>query len=111
MKADNNAVIPNRLMDNYLDSLVNQFFKILPLRENEETSLISYMSSLQRELIGCRSLLQGTDYDAGIARLIFTLQFMMENECSIPVIKSEVFKSISLCKKIKNQYINNQKGV
>lgn len=110
MRIPDEIDLPDELIDNYFSSLINQLFKILPLKENGEPSLINYMSSLQRELIGCKSLLRNTNYDANIARLIFTLQFMIDNDCSISTTKTEIFKSISLCKKIKNRYFEVKKG-
>lgn len=111
MRITDDTKLPDELISNYFSSLINQLFKILPLKENGEPSLPSYMLSLQRELIGCKSLLSGTNYDANIARLIFTLQFMIDNDCSVATTKTEIFKSISLCKKIKTQYFETQKGV
>ena len=37
------------ILNNYLRNLVNLFFKILPIRESEEPSLVAYMTSLQAE--------------------------------------------------------------
>jgi predicted transcriptional regulator len=50
--------LTGELLRNYFRNLVNQFFKILPMRENGEDSLCVYMTSLQAELIGCKSLYQ-----------------------------------------------------
>ena len=49
--------IPSVMLSNYLNNLVNQFFKILPIRESEEPSLKEYMCSLQLELLGCSELI------------------------------------------------------
>jgi hypothetical protein len=38
--------INSELLSNYFASLVNAFFKILPMRENGEVSLPTYMHSL-----------------------------------------------------------------
>ena len=49
--------VRNNLVKNYFHDLVNRFFKILPMRENGEESLTTYMRSLRVELIGGKGLL------------------------------------------------------
>ena len=41
------------MLNNYFRTLVNLFFKILPIKESGESSLEVYMRSLQAELLGC----------------------------------------------------------
>lgn len=53
--------IHSEVLKNYLDTLVNNFFKILPIKENEEATLDEYMKSLQLELVGCNSLFENYD--------------------------------------------------
>ena len=98
--------IPNELLINYLDTLVNQFFKILPIKESGEPSLKEFMRSLQVELIGCAALIDALSNDAMLLSLISILQYMIDNDCDTPVVKREVFKAISICKKLKKKYCN-----
>ena len=98
--------IPAIMLDNYLTTLINQFFKILPIRENNEPSLTDFMKSLQRELLGFGALMEEIEYDAIFISLVSILQFLIENECSVSVVKQDVFKAISLCKKLKSKYCN-----
>ena len=49
--------VRNNLVKNYFHDLVNRFYKILPMRENGEESLTTYMCSLRVELIGGNGLL------------------------------------------------------
>lgn len=96
--------IHNEVLKNYLDTLVNNFFKILPIKENEEPTLNDYMKSLQLELIGCNSLFENTSYDSSLLSLISILQYLIEHDCDVVIVKREVFKAISICKKLKRKY-------
>lgn len=100
-----NKIYKNKkVLKNYFDTLINNFFKILPIKENEENTLIEYMKSLRSELIGCDSLLRGTRYDSAMLSLISILQYLIENDCDVATVKREVFKAISICKKLKTKY-------
>lgn len=46
------------MLNNYFRTLVNLFFKILPIKESGESSLEVYMRSLQAELLGCKELIE-----------------------------------------------------
>lgn len=109
MRTITDKKIPNEMFENYLIALVDQFFKILPLKESGEPSLSEYMRSLQLELIGCRQLIVALQHDAMYMRLLCILQFMLDNDCDVPVVKREVFKAISTCKKLQEKYFG--KGV
>lgn len=89
----------------YLRNLVNLFFKILPLRESEQKTLVSYMQSLQIELLGCEALLHDERSSAGLVSLVSILQYLLDNqESNVAVYKREVFKAIGLCNKLARRY-------
>ena len=97
--------ISGELIYNYFSSLVNCFFKILPIRESEEKSLVVYLESLKMELLGCGSLIKAINYDAGFLSLLAILQhFIDDPECPVPKVKREVFKAISICNRLRTQY-------
>ena len=96
--------IPVDLAGNYLDWLVNQFFKILPIKESGEPSLNEFMRSLQVELIGHKGLMAYLNYDSMYMTLLSILQYMIDNDCDVSVVKREVFKAISICKKLRKKY-------
>ena len=90
------------LLCNYFKNLVNQFFKILPIRESGESSLTTYMQSLRAELLGCQELIGELRNDASYLTLLAILQYLIDNpECSIREVKREVFKALSICNKLK----------
>lgn len=94
-----------KTLRNYLRRLVDLFFKILPMRENEEPSLLEYIRSLQVELIGCSELIEVLKYDAQFLTLLGILQYLHDHsESSVEVYRREVFKAISICNSLKARY-------
>lgn len=99
--------ITSDLLRNYFRNLVNQFFKILPMRENEEESLYIYMKSLQSELLGCKELLPDIRENSLYLTLLAILQYLIDNhDCTVTEVKREVFRAISICNKLKSIYAN-----
>lgn len=98
-----------RLLNNYIRSLINRFFKILPIKENGEEygeeSLETYMRSLQAELLGCNGLILSIHEDPLLISLLNILQYLIDNpECSLMTVRREVFRAISICNKLKAKY-------
>ena len=97
--------IDAEVLHNYFRNLVNHFFKILPIREQNEESLTTYMQSLQAELLGCKELVSAIQNDASYLTLLSILQYLIDNpECTVREVKREVFRAISICNKLKAQY-------
>ena len=100
-----------KTLEKYLRSLVDRFFKILPIRENGDKTLVVYMDSLLVELLGCESLVLSVHNDAIFVQLVSILKYLIDNpteDCS--VFKREVFKAIGLCNKLSSRY-SDQKGM
>ena len=92
------------LLRNYLTNLVNMFFKILPMREQNEATLVTYMQSLQRELFGCKGFIIEIGCDHSFVSLLCILQFLIDNPyCPVADVKREVFRAISLCNRLKQR--------
>ena len=100
--------IPTEMVDKYLNGLVNQFFKILPIKESGEPSLTEFMRSLQVELLGFKDLMTAIGNDSMYLTLLSILQYLIENDCDTPAVKREVFKAISICKKLRNKYCETE---
>ena len=97
--------IDAEVLHNYFRNLVNHFFKILPIREQNEESLTIYRQSLQAELLGCKGLVSAIQNDASYLTLLSILQYLIDNpECTVREVKREVFRAISICNKLKAQY-------
>ena len=104
--------IPGELIYNYFSSLVNCFFKILPIRESEEQSLVVYVESLKMELLGCGGLIQSINNDAAFLSLLAILQHLIdEPDYPVPKVKREVFKAINICNKLRERYGINGEAV
>ena len=84
MRTTNGYNIPTEMVGNYLGGLVNQFFKILPIKESGEPSLNEFMRSLQVELLGHKGLMRYLKYD------------------------SMYIKAISICKKLREKYCGGE---
>ena len=99
--------IDSNFLHEYFKCLVNQFFKVLPMRENDEASIDVYLESLRNELIGFGNLIPIVNQDAMFVTLLATLQFFIDYpECPISTVKRGVFKAISICNKLAELYEN-----
>lgn len=98
--------ITSELLHNYFGRLVNRFFKILPMRENQEGSLCTYMQSLQVELLGCKGFIPAMSKDSDFLTMLSILQYLIENpKCNISDVKREVFRAISICNRLQSRFI------
>ena len=70
-------VVRNDLVKNYFHDLVNRFFKILPMRENGEESLQTYMRSLRVELIGGKGLIPELKVNSSYLTLMAILEYLI----------------------------------
>lgn len=99
------AQIDQAVLNNYFGYLVNLFFKILPIRENERDTLCAYMESLQAEMLGCSNIIVAVHSDPMYLSLLSILQYLIDHPaCEMKVIRREVFKAISICNKLKSRY-------
>lgn len=97
--------VQRNLLQNYFQNLVNQFFKILPMRENNESTLIIYMKSLQSELLGCEGFIPEFKENALFLTLLSILQYLIDNpRCEVINVKRHVFRAISVCNKLESMY-------
>ena len=99
------AQVSEEMLANYFTYLVNHFYKILPMRENEEETLGVYMQSLQVELLGAKSLMTEFGKDPEFLVLTAILQWLIKHpNCSVKTVKREVFKAINVCEKMRDRY-------
>lgn len=96
---------------NYFRNLVNNFFKILPMRENSEPSLGKYMCNLRDELLGCKSLIVVLNGDPMYLSLISLLQYLIDTpEASVPYVRRRVFDAITMCNELADRYSEKTKA-
>lgn len=105
VKTAANMPVDTVILENYFRTLINLFFKILPIWESGESSLDTYMRSLQMELLGCKEFVIALHEDGLFLSLLSILQYLIDHPmCEIPVVKREVFRAISICNKLKSKY-------
>ena len=95
------------LVSNYLDALINRFFKILPIKESGEDTLNKYLESLLREMIGFNDLISFINYDDRYLTLLSIVQYLIENDVEVDIVKADVFRAINILKKIQRKYCAN----
>jgi hypothetical protein len=104
MNAINGQTVSDRSVENYLNVLVNQFFKILPIKESGEKTLLVYMKSLRDELLGFEALFEVFHDDAYLISLTAILQYLIDHDPDVVEVRTSVFKAIDICKKLKKRY-------
>lgn len=108
--------VNSQVFSNYFSSLVDSIFKILPIWEDgEEKTLDTYIKSLEKELLGCEELIKAIDYDGMIVSLVSVLEnlsnHIYDEDMTQVVVKREVFKAISISKKICSKYFKKEEEV
>ena len=100
--------VDGKMVRNYFKNLVNRFFKILPMFENKDESLVVYMDSLADELVGAKDVISGVDNSSMYLSLICTIAFFIGNidspDLTKDIVKREVFKAIDICNKLEELY-------
>lgn len=96
--------IPNEYFDNYLDFLVGKVWKILPMTEEDNSDLQSYMEGLQRELIGNMNLVEDLKSDGYFITLLNKIEYLINEEYSHKICRKEVFECIDIIKKLSARY-------
>jgi hypothetical protein len=96
--------IEEECFDTYMKGLIGDFYKILPIFENEPDTYKSHLDSFLIELKGVYCLVKKIHYDRNFMKLIATVQYLTENECDHKRVKKEVFKCTSILEKLKTKY-------
>ena len=93
----------------YYDSLIDSVFKILPLYEEENIGIKTYVESLLFELYGLDSAIRiedSADYISLLSTLESIKKEVVKSDSKKKVIKREVFKCISV---VKNSIVKLEK--
>ena len=97
--------VSRKMVSRRIEDLINQFYKILPLREGGSKTLSQYIESLLREMLGMQDLMVEWHDDGQYMSLLGILRFLATNpECDVSVVKSDVFKAISIIKRLHRKY-------
>lgn len=110
MNTVHNIKIDREMLRRRLAGLINQFYKILPIKESGESTLRKYMLSLQREMLGSQYLIIALQNDERYLTLMSILQYLIEVDCDVDIVRCEVFKCISILKKLSEKYGNEEEA-
>lgn len=102
----NYSIIPNEFFINYFDFLISKVFKCLPMKENNEITLSTYMESLLRELIGNKELIIELKGSPIFLSLLGKIEYLIQNEVDMKTYKKDIFDCITLIEKLKKEVIN-----
>ena len=104
------AEINDAMFAKKLGCLVNQFYKILPIKESGEPSLDRYLESLQREMLGLKALIAALDNDAQYLTLLSIVEYIRMNDCDVAAVKSDVFRAINIIKRMRARFTGQNGG-
>lgn len=96
----------SEIFANFTELLVPRFFKILPLFEEKNEGLQSYVESLVFEMHGLYWTIEEIQANGNYLSLLSTLESICDeisicDENSQSIIKREVFRSIEIIKQLK----------
>lgn len=96
--------IPDEYFVSYFNFLIGRVWKILPMWEENNEDLKSYMESLQRELIGNINLVKEIKCDSYFITLLSKLEYLINEEYTHEICRKEVFECVDIVKKIAERY-------
>ena len=102
------GLLPKENFCKYFEFLINNTYKILPLKEEKSDTLKSYLESYLRELIGNQELVSVLVDEPKFITVLNTMQFLISEEYSDKVCKKEVFKCIRILEEIKEKYFKEE---
>lgn len=91
----------NSMLVVYLNSIVNSVFKILPLYEEDNYGIKTYLESLLLELYNLEKAIKiehSYEYISLLATLEAVKSEIFKEESKKPVVKREIFKCINIIK-------------
>lgn len=96
--------ISKKLCENYLNELIGRLYKILPMKEENSSTVEVYTESLISELTGGRGVLTEIGNDWQYLGIINSLEFIKECR-NTAVCKREIFKCIRWVNNLKQKYL------
>jgi hypothetical protein len=94
--------IPDKACTNYFTRLVDKLFKVIPLKEDNASTVDGYIQDLIYELMGGDTLFEMSDYDSRLIDIILLLQAIKDEDMSHSEYRRAIFKCITLTNQIKN---------
>jgi hypothetical protein len=91
------------MIHNFLDGLIGSIYKILPLKEENNSYLDDYLDSLAIQLTGALETYPELSTNTKYISIVNSIQFFRKNEFSLKQCRREVFKCIESVKKIQKE--------
>lgn len=91
--------IPNEMIVNYKQRLIDKVFKILPMKEEGWDTWNLYIETLLYEFIGNQKLIKSLNNDPIFLSVISILNSLIDEE-HLPTVKRKVFSCIDLIEKL-----------
>lgn len=85
--------------DEYCKKKIGKIYKLLPLKEEHNPTLYSYINSLLVELYGSRKIIPRFASDPEFIMMICSIAGL-ESTDDLSVFRSKVFECIEVCKKL-----------
>lgn len=98
--------LPARSLKNYMRSLIDKTYKILPMKEENSPTLKSYLQSYLVELIGCQELILLLSDEPQFMSIIMTITYLANDDYDVAKCKKEVFKCIHTLGVISKKYFD-----
>lgn len=95
--------VSNRYVREYLKSLIDKTYKILPMKEEGSNTLGQYLNSYLLELVGWTTAFPFYGHEAKIMSVLSTIAYFANNDCGVAETKREVFKCIHILESVKNE--------
>lgn len=89
---------------NYFKFLINKTYKILPLKEENSNTLISYLEGYLRELVGNKELIAVLVDEPQFVTVLNIIQYLISETYSVETCRKEVFRCIRILEKINTKY-------
>ena len=98
----------DNLVENYFKHLINSFFKILPMFEDKEPTLNTYLDNLYEEMTSCTKIIEQIEEDPQYMSLLLTLIFLRRHNESGDLThekcKAKVFGAMTTCGRLSIRY-------
>jgi len=91
------------MVNDFLGNIIGNIYKVLPLKEEENSYLPEYLDSLLVQLKGALITYPGLSSNVRYITIINSIQYFCSNDFSIKQCKREVFKCIENINKIQNE--------
>lgn len=91
--------ISQEQFDEYCKKKIGKIYKLLPLKEENNPTLIAYIKSLLVELYGGRKIIPRFESDPEFIAMICSIAGL-EDINDLTTFRSKVFECIEICKKL-----------